>query len=141
MKPERSEGSCLCGAVRFKIEMPTMAVGHCHCSICRRAHGAGFVTWIIIMKEQLGLLSGADHLVHYESSPGSSRSFCRICGSSLFFEGPDYPGQAHVVLANMSEPIDRGPDMHVFFSDRADWIEVADDLPRFGGPTGMEPLD
>jgi hypothetical protein len=40
----------------------------------------------------------------------------------------------------MHAPIDRRPEMHVYFSDRAPWIDVRDDLPRLGGPTGMEPI-
>ena len=135
---QRRTGSCLCGAVRFSIELPTLACAHCHCSMCRRAHGAAFATWVILGEEQVEVLSGADRLVHYESSPGARRSFCGVCGSSLFFAGEHFPGQVHVVLANIEGKIDRGPEMHVFFSDRADWVELADNLPRLGGPTGME---
>lgn len=39
------EGGCLCGAVRYVITLPTKWCAHCHCSMCRRAHGAAFVTW------------------------------------------------------------------------------------------------
>ena len=39
------EGGCLCGAVRFSLELPSKWCAHCHCSMCRRAHGAGYVTW------------------------------------------------------------------------------------------------
>jgi hypothetical protein len=31
---------CLCGAVRGRIARPSRWVAHCHCSVCRRAHGA-----------------------------------------------------------------------------------------------------
>ncbi|MEM9775142.1 MAG: hypothetical protein AAF902_11220 [Chloroflexota bacterium] len=33
-------GGCLCGAVRYKITGPAKSVEHCHCSHCRKAHGA-----------------------------------------------------------------------------------------------------
>jgi hypothetical protein len=39
----------------------------------------------------------------------------------------------------MEGAIDRLPESHIFFDDRAAWTIVADDLPRLGGPTGMEP--
>ena len=45
-----------------------------------------------------------------------------------------------VVLANMDGPIDRPPQVHVYFDDRADWVFVDDGLPRLGGSTGMEPV-
>ena len=41
----------------------------------------------------------------------------------------------------MEGPIDREPQMHVYFSDRAPWIETSDDLPKLGGPGGLEPVD
>jgi hypothetical protein len=33
-------GACLCGAVTFEVRGTLGGAGHCHCSICRRAHGA-----------------------------------------------------------------------------------------------------
>ena len=35
-------GSCLCGGVKYEITGPLMRSGHCHCSNCRKAHGAAF---------------------------------------------------------------------------------------------------
>ncbi|MGH8286041.1 MAG: GFA family protein, partial [Steroidobacteraceae bacterium] len=37
-------GSCLCGGVRFEIDGPVGRASHCHCSMCRKAHGAAFGT-------------------------------------------------------------------------------------------------
>jgi hypothetical protein len=46
-----------------------------------------------------------------------------------------------VVLANMQGEIDRRPQAHFYFDDRAGWVSIGDDLPRFGGATGTEPLE
>ena len=40
-----ASGKCLCGAVRFRMRFPSKWVAHCHCTMCRRAHGAAFVTF------------------------------------------------------------------------------------------------
>ena len=40
----------------------------------------------------------------------------------------------------MHAPIDRDPELHFFFDDRAAWVVVDDELPRLGGKTGREPL-
>lgn len=40
-----ANGRCLCGALQFSVRFPTKWVAHCHCTMCRRAHGAAFVTW------------------------------------------------------------------------------------------------
>ncbi|HCA63195.1 MAG TPA: GFA family protein, partial [Pseudomonas sp.] len=38
-------GSCLCGVVRYRIDAPIDALTHCHCKMCRKAHGAAFATY------------------------------------------------------------------------------------------------
>ena len=133
-------GSCFCGAVRFEVDLPTLFCAHCHCSMCRRNHGAGYVTWFAVAPAQLVVESGADHLARYESSVHGSRSFCRRCGSSLFCESTHYPDRIDIALGAMHEPIDREPELHVYFDSRAPWITVGDQLPRLGGKTGLEPL-
>ena len=140
MPEARVSGSCLCGAVRFSVEGPSFFCGHCHCSMCRRNHGAGYVTWFALQKSQFRLESGEADLATYASSDHGTRSFCRRCGSSLFCETSRMPDKIDIVLANMHGPIDRKPDVHIFFDDRADWVVVNDGLPRLGGETGLEPL-
>lgn len=137
---ERTIGSCLCGGVRFSVSLPTLVSAHCHCSMCRRGHGAGFVSWFTVLRSQLSIDSGAERLVEYRSSAQGCRRFCRRCGSSLFFETSERPEQVDIVLANMSGPIDRDPQLHVHFGDRVGWVFVDDGLPRLGGETGFEPL-
>lgn len=134
------EGACLCGALRFAVELPTLFCGHCHCSMCRRAHGAGYVTWLGVPYERFAIVAGRDRLVRYRSSEHGTRSFCGVCGSTLFFESTTRPDGIDVVLANLQGEIDQAPAAHVHFSDRAPWVRVDDDLPRFGGESGLEPL-
>ena len=140
MANTRVPGACLCGAVRFSIEPPTQFCGHCHCSMCRRNHGAGYVTWLALPRARFVLESGEKELTRYASSDHGTRSFCRRCGSSLFCETTHDPDRIDIVLANMQGPIDRRPEMHIFFDDRADWVFVDDGLPRLGGATGLEPM-
>ena len=139
--PRPARGACLCGAVAFEITPPTTFCAHCHCTLCQRAHGAGYVTWFGASREGLRILAGEDTLVRYRSSEHGVRSFCGRCGSSLFCELENHPGVVDVVLANMQGPIDRQPELHVFFSDKADWVRADDGLPRLGGASGLEPLE
>ncbi len=132
-------GACFCRAVRFAITLPTLFCGHCHCTMCRRSHGAGYVTWLAVPRDRFALTEGANDLVRFESSDHGTRSFCGRCGSTLFCESTRHPDQVDIVLANMDAAIDRAPQVHVFFDDRADWVSVDDGLPRLGGATGMEP--
>src|SRR5207247_2232813 len=83
-------------------------------------------------RAQFVLESGEAELARFRSSDHGTRSFCRRCGSSLFCESTRHPDQIDIVLANTHGPIDRPPQFHVYFDDRADWVVVNDGLPRLG---------
>jgi hypothetical protein len=135
-----ASGACLCEAVQFELKLPSNWVAHCHCSMCRRAHGAPYVTWISVPRDRFEVKAGAEQLSSYRSSADSVRRFCKICGSSLVFESDRWPGEVHISRANIPGPVDREPGVHAFFSDKADWVRVEDSLPRRGGTSGVEPL-
>jgi hypothetical protein len=137
---ENVQGGCLCGDVRFTVTMPTLFCGHCHCSMCRRNHGAAYVTWIAVQRAQLSMDRGADQLTRYVSSEHGSRSFCSRCGTSLFCVSTRHPDIVDIPLANLDEPIDRLPESHIYFDDRAAWTVIGDTLPKLGGVSGLEAL-
>ena len=62
-------GSCLCGAVSYEITGSLGATGHCHCSMCRKSHGAAFATWASVNPDQFRWTSGVEFVEGYESSP------------------------------------------------------------------------
>jgi hypothetical protein len=119
---EFRDGGCLCGAVRFRIGLPALWVAHCHCSMCRRAQGAGFVTWVGTDEKRFVVESGADILRRYQSSAEGSRSFCGRCGSPLFFQSSRWPGEVHVTLASLDDPSGLEPQAHAYWKSRASWI-------------------
>jgi len=132
------EGTCLCGAIRFTVSGSPRFCAHCYCPNCRRAHGAAFVTWAGFRQEQIQIVSGSDCLTRYLTDTGAARSFCGRCGSTLFYEGPRWPGEVHVALANLSDDANLQPAAHVYVDDRAPWWRISDELPQYGGETGME---
>lgn len=134
-------GACLCGSIRFEIEPPTMGSAHCHCSMCRRAHGAAYVTWVRARRAGFRFIEGEKRLVTYRSSERGRRSFCRTCGSTLFCELVDEPDTIDVARANLEGPVDEAPRLHIFWDDRVDWAPHEDDLPRLGGVEGTRPVE
>jgi hypothetical protein len=128
--PSSAAGSCLCGAVRFTVELPTTFCAHCHCTICQRNHGAAFVTWFAVPKGQFHLLTDEAVLTRHASSEHGRRAFCSRCGTPLFCELDRYPDTIDVTLASMQEPIDRTPEAHVYFDTHVAWLETLERLPK-----------
>ena len=69
--------------------------------MCRRSHGAGYVTWIGIPIERLDIEQGEKELVAFRSSDHGTRRFCGICGSTLFCDSTHHPEYTDIVLANL----------------------------------------
>jgi hypothetical protein len=129
LREGRATGSCHCGAVRFVARFPSRFVAHCHCASCRRAHGAAFVTWAGFPSDQVEVVAGADALAVHASSPGVTRSFCRKCGTKLFYASDRWPGETHVVLAAFDGPVDRLPSGHAFYAEHASWLPALAEPP------------
>jgi hypothetical protein len=115
------DGGCLCGAVRYRAGLPPQWVAHCHCSMCRRAQGAAFVTWVGIAEPRFQLLRGQELLARYHSSPSATRSFCRRCGSPLLFRSTRWPDETHVTLASFDDPTGLEPRGHAYWRSRVKW--------------------
>ena len=115
-------GGCLCGGVRYRLDQPPLWVAHCHCSMCRRAQGAGFVTWAGFAANALTLGAGEDLISRYPSSTAAVRSFCRRCGTPLFFQSSRWPGEIHITLASLDSTEGLEPRAHVYWASRAPWL-------------------
>lgn len=126
-----ARGSCLCGAVKFTVHMPSKWCAHCHCSMCRKHHGAGYVTWVGFADKQFELQEGKAELSWYASSQEAQRGYCSYCGSSLFFRSNKWPGEIHIALGCMDDAIDRKPQAHVYHDTHVDWVAIDEALKIF----------
>jgi hypothetical protein len=80
------------------------------------------VTWVGAREDGFELLAD-ETLRWFDSSDAAQRGFCSRCGSTMFFRSSQWPGEVHVVVANVDEPLDREPAKHVFTDTRAHWIK------------------
>jgi hypothetical protein len=123
-----SKGGCLCGAMRYEVDGPLTDASNCHCSMCRRFHGAAFATYAKVGAGHFRWLSGQNLLTVYETSPGIGWAFCRICGSSL---GVPMDGQLReITLGSLDTDPGVRPAEHMFVGSKAAWFEITDKLPQ-----------
>ena len=133
-------GTCLCGTVAFEFQLPALFAGHCHCTMCQRAHGAGFVTWVGVREDGFQITAGEGDVVHYQSSDHTTRSFCGRCGSSMLCNNDTHDNIIDITVANLHRDIDRQIKAHVYYDCRAGWLTINDELRKLGGESGTEPL-
>ena len=123
-------GSCLCGRVRYEIRGALGPASHCHCSMCRKAHGAAFGTYSRVERRDFRFVSGEDDVQAYASSPGIARSFCRHCGATLQYITDATPGSFALALGTLDDDPKVRPESHIFVRSKAPWFEITDTLPQ-----------
>ena len=98
--------------------------------MCRKARGAAFATFAGVPAEAFRFVDGEDLVKLYESSPGSHRAFCPVCGSNAPAKSAD--NKMVFVPAGLFDD-DPGvrPTIHMFVDSKAPWWEINDDLPKF----------
>ena len=117
--------SCLCGAVRLRLDPPLRDVVVCHCSLCRR--------WGTHAGAYTAAPRGAIHvekgdLTWYEDPNGRWRGFCAACGSSLLW---DRGGETISVSAGaLDGPTGLTVAARIYVADAADWEVVPHDAPH-----------
>ncbi|WP_090269080.1 GFA family protein [Thalassovita taeanensis] len=126
-------GSCLCAQVRFEITGPLTGALNCHCSMCRKSHGAAFRSRAALAAADFHWLSGESLVSRYESSEGEFRCFCSICGANLITEFSAKPNELGLALGVLDDAPDVTPQFHIFVGSKAPWHKITDDLPQWDG--------
>ena len=124
-------GSCLCKRVRFEIHGKLGRSSHCHCSMCRKAHGAAFGTYAAVRAENFRIVAGEELILRYKSSPGVERTFCSRCGSTLQFISQKNAGIIDVALGVLDDDPGIRVPHHIFVASKAPWFEITDGLPQY----------
>ncbi len=123
------QGSCLCGTLRYEVDAPMTSMMNCHCSRCRKMHGAPFATFATTTANGLRWISGQDAVVSYAVAPGGPRHFCGTCGSIAPSAMPEH-NIAFVAAGTLDGDPGIRPESHVFTASKAAWHEISDALPQ-----------
>ena len=120
-------GSCLCGAVRFTVDGELPGPDACHCVQCRKHSGHYFAS-TDVPKSSL-TVEGEDQLAWFQSSDRVRRGFCKVCGSSLFWD-PVQSEKIAVAMGAVDDPTGTRLHMHIFVAEKGDYYDIADGLPQ-----------
>ncbi len=132
------KGSCLCEAVKFEISGALGPVYNCHCSKCRRWHGAVFRTRASINRNQFHWVSGSENLSSYKSSDEVTKFFCKTCGSPLMSTYENRPDVLGIPLGGIEGISNLMIEAHIFVASKASWHNITDAVPQFDSWPGSE---
>jgi hypothetical protein len=126
-------GSCLCGSVKYRINGRPFDALNCHCSMCRKAHGAAFRSRVTLKAADFEWVQGEECVTFYESSPGNHRGFCRVCGSPIVSKFDAYPDYLGLPFGALDDDPGVRPKKHMHVASKAPWFTITDDLPQIPG--------
>ncbi|MGH8386401.1 MAG: GFA family protein [Pseudomonas sp.] len=126
------QGSCLCGAITYRVTSELKAVTHCHCSKCQKGHGAAFATYASVPASALSILTGAETIKGYASSEGMLRQFCSNCGSSMFWSDSKgaFSQWISIAVGTLDSPFSPTKQEHGCIGSKAGWYEFVDWHPQ-----------
>ena len=91
--PDAIHGSCLCGAIRFTLDMPVKELRACHCRNCQKASGAAGSVNAVAPSAAFHITQG--HPRRYSARADSGRLlhryFCGDCGSPIYSQRETTP--------------------------------------------------
>lgn len=123
-------GSCLCGAVQYKVDGDFELFYLCHCEHCRKDSGSAHSANLFSTSATLTWVSGKDNVVFFNlPSTRHSRCFCSVCGSALPCLQAE--GKLLVVPAgSLDSAVPNKPNAHLFVASKANWDEGLERFPK-----------
>ena len=124
-------GGCLCGAIKYEISSLLQFSRNCHCSMCRKLTGAAFATWAYVKFNNFRWIQGEAQLGMYESSEEVTRTFCKVCGSTMQYVAKQTIQDAFgLALGTVDGDPGCKPMRHVMVDSKAPWFDITDHLPQ-----------
>jgi len=124
------QGGCQCGKARYEADSAISDLSHCHCSMCRKLHGAAFATFAGVARDTFRWSAGEDVLKTYPSSDTSDRHYCGNCGSQLLVLYKPEPEVGYLTMGTVDGNPDCPLPYHQFVASKSPWHEITDGRPQ-----------
>ena len=123
------QGSCLCGAVTYRVAGALHDARYCHCSRCRKAFSAQASAFALVDPGDFAWLNGEDLLTSYDTGNGGGLKFCSRSGSTLC--GTHEGRVIGVTLGCVDGDPGISLQRHIFVGSKASWETIPDGVPQY----------
>jgi len=116
---------CACGALSATCRGAPVRVSICHCLDCKRRSGSAFAYTATYEAGQVS--TRGDHGTYRRTGDEGRWAdfhFCRLCGTSVFYEIEVRPGMVSVPAGGFADRDFPEPSVEVFGERRAEWCVI-----------------
>jgi len=132
------KGHCLCGAIAFEIDFPARWAWHDHSRPTRQAHGSAYATYVGSWRKRFRITKGEQEIARFEDKASkATRSFCRRCGTPLFYQRARSPHMVNIPRALFESRTGRQPLYHIGIQELQEWTYTGEPLVPLKGFPGV----
>jgi hypothetical protein len=127
------EGGCICGAVRYRLTAPPLAVYACHCRDCQRFASGPYAVGIIVNRDDFVARGGTSRTERTAESGRTVLLFaCAACACRIWHETAGSTETRIVRAGTLDDPRWAKPVAHIWTRSKLPWVELGD-APAFKG--------
>jgi hypothetical protein len=123
---EKLNGSCLCGAIRFTVDIPVTELRACHCRNCQKASGAGGSVNAVLPSASFRITQGTPRRYSARADSGRllHRHFCGECGSPIYSQRETTPETVVVRAGAFDNAGDMKIVSNIWTSSARPWAHI-----------------
>ncbi|HKJ15767.1 MAG TPA: GFA family protein [Xanthomonadales bacterium] len=127
-------GSCLCGALSYKLIGEPIRFFHCHCSRCRKSSGTGHASNVFVKGESIEWTGDTSQISTFmlPEAKRFSRTFCNTCGGPLPREVPEFE-VVFIPAGTLDVEPNIKPQARIFQDSKTSWSCSEAKIPCFSG--------
>ncbi|WP_417448785.1 GFA family protein [Kordiimonas sp.] len=119
-KVDLRQGGCLCGYVRYEINIEGSRTGNCHCRDCQKNGGGPFMTFTNPEDGHFRWLTEPEGRAY--ASDIAIRRFCIRCGTPMTWESAADANDMAVSTGTLDEPADIAIVYEIYTKSR--WADI-----------------
>ena len=124
------QAECSCGQLHLAIECEPSRIAICHCLACQRRTGAVLSNQALFSCDQVTIAGNSSSWARAaESGNTLTYHFCPVCGSTVYWENTNRPGQVMVAIGSFADPDFPAPTIAVWEQTRHPWVSLPADKP------------
>lgn len=127
LPPFPVEGGCICGAVRYRLAAPPLAVYACHCRDCQRFASGPYAIGVIVRRADFSMSGAVTQTERIAESGRAVRQVaCATCACRIWHESSKVLDTIVIRAGTLDDPAWAVPAVHSWTRSKLPWVDLGD---------------